>query len=178
MDLKTTIFPFRLIHKASSLLAISALVVLAGCGEDQYKLAPENKELITAPPIASLGPDIKAPPAIDVPRIPANDLKDDLGISTERYSGYSSRNLTDKADVFWKLYYMGKSLETGHVEPEVRSTLDKLSRTTSKMTADKNTASIEAIIKDLKTGLEADALANKLSRQGIKAASVTGPAVS
>jgi len=177
MDLETTIIPCRHINryvrKASGALALVALAFLAGCGDDQYKLAPtENKELVTAPPIASLGPDVVPPPAIDVPALPANDLRDDLGISTERYSGYSSRDLVDKADIFWKLYYMNKSLETGHIEPEVRSALDKVARTTGKMTADNNVASIQAIIKDLKTGFEADALTNKLSSQGVGMASV------
>lgn len=109
---------------------------------------------------------------VPIPALPGGDLRSDLGITTERYGAYSNRDMVEKADSFWKFYWMTKALNEGHEPPGMRAELDTIDRVARKLHSDKNVSAISAIIKQIRTGLEASDLETRLSKRGVRTASL------
>jgi hypothetical protein len=143
--------------------AVVALAALCGCGEDQYK-PPVRKNLLAD---ATPPPSVAAPAPIPIPSLPGGDLRADLGIASERYSGYSNRDLVDKADIFWKLYYMTKELQQGGTPRNLTAEFDALNARARKLHHDQNVAAIAVILNEVRTGLDARDLGQRLARHGV-----------
>jgi hypothetical protein len=142
--------------------------VLSGCGDDAYKQTAKKDPAFAddLPTVAS------AQPTVPIPPLPSGDLRADLGITTERYGDYSNRDLVEKADIYWKLYYMTKALQEGHPSPETVPALQAVKAAMRKLHPDKNVTAIESIVKLIDTGLSAQNLEESLSRRGIRTASL------
>jgi hypothetical protein len=148
--------------------AIAALSPLFGCGEDEYK--PVAKKAILADSTATdLAP---APATIQVPPLPGGDLRTDLGIASESYGDYSNRDMVDKADIFWKLYYMTKELQQGGTPRNLTAEFDALNNHAKKLHPDKNVAAIIDVLKEVRTGLDARNLGQRLARREIRVESL------
>ncbi len=161
----------RYIGRTCATICVFSLVLAAGCGEDRYRTPRAASRIATAPPPGGFGASV-APSPINIPAIPANDLRTDLGITSEKYGDYSNRDLVDKADIFWKLYWMTKGLAEGRISADIPAELEKMARTVGKLHPDRNVEAISDILKDLKTGMEADRLSGQLNARGVPVASL------
>jgi hypothetical protein len=171
----------RQAHAVNSFRRLSVLIamvmpILAGCGEDEYK-RPAAEDPLGRPENLAISPAGSADSGtVPIPAVTSgdlhSDLRSDLGLTTERFGLYSNRDLTEKADAFWKLYWMTKAVNEGHALPGMRTELDALDQAVRKMRADKNVSAITSILKLVRTGLAASDLEARLSRRGVRTASL------
>jgi hypothetical protein len=151
---------------AAVLIAIS----LAGCGEDSYKSEKPYHFADSLPDMPRRRSSVA--PAITIPPLPVADLRSDLGLNAKPFGTYSNRDLRDKADVFWKFYWITKALEENRRPPSLNGELRTIEQAIRKMQPDKNTQSLSSILDEIREGLAADDLDQRLSSQGIRVATL------